>query len=221
MSNPLISQLDAERLVLSNTSTVNQPAQAQQRQAWHIEAPNRKLSCTQTGCKFCARPRQAMEKRELSSCSWPCPCSNDSDSCHYQEEEKLKLGCESVGNQQRQKNWKHREDSCQVWLKPKVYKLWRDCGGPENQQLGLSDTTRAHAYSVWLGFAPPCSNHDCSLVKHTRAKFLSVLQTHTSSCQCPSRRSQSLSAPVFSTSLAPWRAYMLCLNWATCLTSGL
>lgn len=37
-----------------------------------------------------------MESRELSSCSWPCHCNNDSDSCHYQEEEKLKLGCEST-----------------------------------------------------------------------------------------------------------------------------
>lgn len=33
---------------------------------------------------------------ELSAYSRPCHCNNDSDSCHYQEEEKLKLGCESA-----------------------------------------------------------------------------------------------------------------------------
>lgn len=27
---------------------------------------------------------------------------------------------------------------------------WKDCGGPENQQLGLTDTIRAHAYNTRL-----------------------------------------------------------------------
>lgn len=47
----------------------------------------------------------------------PCHCYNDSHSCHYQEEEKLKLGCESA-NGTKQKNRKLREDSCELWVTP-------------------------------------------------------------------------------------------------------
>jgi len=48
------------------------------------------------GGTLCLAPTKPRSSRELSPDSWPCRCNNDSDSCHYQEEEKLKLGCESA-----------------------------------------------------------------------------------------------------------------------------
>lgn len=152
---------------------------------------------------------------------WPCHCSNDSDSCHYQEEEKLKLGCESVGNQQTQKNRKQGEDSCELWLNPEGGQHWKDCGGPENQQLGLTDITRAHAYGTRLcstSFSPSLQFG----VGHT---YLSQVS------QCPSDTSNFMSVsiqekPIFISKCIFYISctmgnYMLCLNWATCLTSGL
>lgn len=65
----------------------------------HIQTLVRKLSKTEK-CVLVANSVWALTKpwysRELSPYSWPCHCNNDSDSCHYQEEEKLKLGCESA-----------------------------------------------------------------------------------------------------------------------------
>lgn len=103
-----------------------------------------------TGGKFCLRPHWAVESRELSSHSWPCHCNNDSDSCHYQEEEKLKLGCESVGN--RTKAEEQQTGRRLMWTvgNLKVDNIKRTVGGPESQQPVLTVIIRAHALSTRL-----------------------------------------------------------------------
>lgn len=81
----------------------------------------------------------------------PFQC-NDSDSCHCQEEEKLKLGCESAFSRAKQKNSKQRRLTWTVgnsedgrrWSK-------NDCVGIQSQQQVLLVTVRVHA--------PPRSVH--------------------------------------------------------------
>lgn len=60
-----------------------------------------------------------MKPCELSPCSRPFHCNNDSDSCHCQEEEKLKLGCESAFSRKPNKKEEQREDS-ELWVTLKM-----------------------------------------------------------------------------------------------------
>lgn len=120
-----------------------------------------------------------------------------------------------------QKNRKQGEDSCELWLNPEGGQHWKDCGGSENQQLGHTDNTRAHAYGTQL----------CSTLFSPSLQF-GVGHTYLSQVsQCPSDTSNFMSVsiqekPIFISKCIFYISctvgnYMLCLNWATCLTSGL
>lgn len=86
---------------------------------------------------------------ELSPYSWPWHCNNDSDSCHYQEEEKLKLGCESAFNGKPNKTEEQQTDRRLMWTmgNPEGGQRWKDCRGSKSQQQVLNFIIRAHAWS--------------------------------------------------------------------------
>lgn len=67
---------------------------------------------------------------ELSVYSWPWHCNNDSDSCHYQEEEKLKLGCESAFNGKPNKTEEQQTERRLMWTmgNPEDNSEKKDCG---------------------------------------------------------------------------------------------